>query len=82
METPIRQIGNSKGIVIPAALLKEYNLQGKVILAPSDEGILLRPLIEPRKGWAKDAKRIASEQDDHLLIPDSFDDEELQDWTW
>lgn len=81
METPIRQIGNSKGIVIPSALLKEYNFQGKVSLTPNDEGILLRPL-EPRKGWSEDAKRLASENDDQLLLADYFDDEDLQEWTW
>ena len=35
-----------------------------------------------RQGWAEAAKRAHENGDDELLIPDVFEDEKFEDWTW
>ena len=37
---------------------------------------------QPRQGWAEAAKRAHENGDDELLIPDVFEDEKFEDWTW
>lgn len=37
---------------------------------------------QPRQGWEEDAKRLHAEGGDELLIPDVFEDETFEDWTW
>ncbi|KAB4875418.1 AbrB/MazE/SpoVT family DNA-binding domain-containing protein, partial [Bacteroides thetaiotaomicron] len=34
------------------------------------------------QGWAEAAKRAHENGDDELLIPDVFEDEKFEDWTW
>jgi hypothetical protein len=35
-----------------------------------------------RIGWEKAFQEMAENGDDTLRIPDNFEDEELNDWTW
>lgn len=35
-----------------------------------------------RQGWAEAAQRAHEAGDDALLVPDVFEDEPLEDWTW
>lgn len=83
MQTDIRAIGTSKGVIIPAILLKQYGMVGTLEIEQLEEGIMLKPSKKKqlRQGWAEDAKRIAALQDDHLLIPDVFADEEFLEWN-
>lgn len=37
---------------------------------------------QPRQGWEEAAKRAHKNGDDQLLIPDVFEDEKFEDWTW
>jgi antitoxin MazE len=57
MQSSIRNIGNSKGVILPANDQK-------------------------RKGWAEAFQAMAENGDDNLLIPDLFEDENLDDCTW
>ena len=36
---------------------------------------------QKRKGWSEAFKEMAKNGDDELIIPDVFEDEELEDWT-
>lgn len=82
MKTTIRQIGSSKGIIIPANLIKQYQFGDEVDLTADEKGIYLSPIKKIREGWAESAKSISKSKDDHLLIPDHFKDEEMANWTW
>jgi antitoxin MazE len=82
METRIRKIGNSKGILIPDAILKQCEISEKVCVAVVDRCILIKPIDEPRKGWAEAFQKMVAANDDVLLIPDVFDDEKFDDTTW
>ncbi|MBE7443044.1 MAG: hypothetical protein HS119_11380 [Flavobacteriales bacterium] len=44
METIIRNIGNSKGIIIPQAFLKKYRFFERVNISESSQGIIITPV--------------------------------------
>jgi len=73
-------IGNSRGIRIPKAILAQCEISDAVHLVVEGQQIVLTPAqVEPRAGWHEAAERMARRGDDRLLIPDVFEDEDL-DW--
>ena len=80
MQSTLVKIGNSKGVRIPASLLKEYDFGDEVILELQEEGILVRPTRKPRKGWSAAFKKMRARKDDALLMDDVFKDEKFEDW--
>ncbi len=81
MELPLIQIGNSKGFMLNKALLKKYNIQGKVELILEKEYIILKPVPAPRKDWEEAFERMNKAGDDKLLFDDVFEDEDLEEWN-
>lgn len=82
METTLRKMGNSQGVLIPKPIVAQLGLEGKVQLHVRDGVLEIRPLkADPRKGWADDAKRLARAEDDALVWPEfgNADDSKL---TW
>ena len=82
MTTNIIQIGNSKGIILPAELLKRLSLSLKSVVNISLEGDNIVIKAQPRQGWAEAANLAHENGDDTLLCPDIFEDEPLEEWTW
>lgn len=80
MELSIINIGNSKGIRLPKAILEKYNISGKIELILEKGYIVLKPKTEPRKGWEKAFKKMHENGDDQLLIDDVFEDEMFDEW--
>lgn len=84
MEIKITNIGNSKGIIIPKAIIEQCSLKDKVNLEVQDNCLVISPQTDnPRQGW-EEAIIAAGESDhDELLMGDrlehSWDEEE---WTW
>lgn len=78
MRAKLVRIGNSRGIIIPSALLNACELGDVVKLELEDGRITIAPLREPRAGWF-DGYR--PEADEDLLddLPLGEDDSE---WTW
>ncbi len=63
----LAQIGNSRGIRIPAPLIRKYRLQGGVIMEEADGKIVLKPKApkQPAKlSWAETAKEMAAAAED------------------
>mgnify|MGYP001118373993 CR=1 FL=1 len=82
MQLDVVQIGNSKGIRIPKAILKQCQIEDQVDLEVEDGKIILEARKKtPRKGWEKAFKGMAINQDDALLIDDNID-VEMDDWEW
>lgn len=80
MLTHLVQIGNSKGIRIPAALLRQYGIQEEVELLPGKDEIVLRPVQrKPRNGWDEAFALMHERGGDVPLIDDALD---LEDWEW
>lgn len=84
MQSALKKIGNSAGIVIPKPLLSEIGAQAgdKIDISVENGQIVVKLLpVNPREGWAEDAERLVAEGDADLVWPEfanDFDDE----WTW
>lgn len=86
MQTSLRKMGNSTGMIIPKAMLDELGLSSgaKVDLRVVDGEVVVRPARNKvRQGWAEAAKVIGAENlsgDDlgWLETGDAIDGE----WTW
>jgi antitoxin MazE len=78
------QIGNSRGIRIPKAIIEQADLEDKEIeLKVVEEGLLLKPVRPTRNGWKEAFQAMSAAGDDELLLDDStgnrFDEDE---WQW
>ncbi len=73
MQVSLIDIGTSKGIRIPASVLKEMNKPQSFELRIEDGSIVLEAIEEPRQGWANKFK----ESKNKLLIDDALD---LDEW--
>ena len=83
MQSTIRNIGNSKGIIIPQNFLKQCFIENEVIMEVKDNTIVISPVKEQKRiGWAEAFQEMAKNGDDELLIPDVFEEDDFKDWTW
>ena len=81
-KTRIVQIGNSRGIRVPKALLEQAQLPVEVELQAEHGRLVVRAARGPRAGWAAAAKAMHARGDDQLLdsqTPTRFD---KKDWQW
>lgn len=83
MQIAIRNIGNSRGVVIPKAMLAQAGLDGVTAAAVAVEGdtiVLRKPAKAVREGWAQAAQAIAAGGDDALVMGEfgNAGDEDLQ----
>jgi antitoxin MazE len=83
--TTLIRIGNSQGIRIPKAIIEQAKLGDKELeFEVIDEGLLIKPLKTPRKGWKEQfeqggAAQVLNEEEQEW-IDASLDDDE--DWEW
>ncbi len=82
MRIDIIPIGNSRGIRIPSALLRQCGLKDQAELRVENGRIILeRPGV--REGWNEAFQQMAEAGDDELLWPEhplaAFD---LEEWSW
>jgi antitoxin MazE len=83
MKSNIRNIGNSRGVILPQNFLKECLIEDEVNIEVKDNHIIISPVKDiKRNGWAEAFKEMAINGDDQLLLPDVFENEDLTDWTW
>ncbi len=72
MQVALIDIGTSKGIRIPANVLKMFNSLTSFELNVKGNQIILDTIQNPRKGWEDKFKN----NDDELLIDDALDAKE------
>lgn len=84
MKQNLRQIGNSKGIILPASFLKELQINdnSELEMEIEENKIIISKIEEPRKGWLEACEKMHKNGDDRLIIPDVFEDENMEDWKW
>lgn len=80
MQLSVIQIGNSRGIRIPKAILDKYQIKDSVAVELRDDALILRPVRKPREGWEESFRQMHENGDDKLLIPDVFEDETWESW--
>jgi antitoxin MazE len=80
MDISVISIGNSKGIRLSKTILEKYNITDKVELVLENGYMILKPKLEPRKGWDEAFKKMHENGDDELLIDDVFEDENFEEW--
>ena len=80
MELSIISIGNSKGIRLTKTLMEKYNIKDTVELILEKGYMILKPKVEPRKGWEKSFKKMHEAGNDKLLMNDVFEDENFEEW--
>lgn len=71
MHIAIRNIGNSRGIVFPKALLRQAGLDGVNVAAVAVEDgtiVLRKPPKAAREGWAQAAQAVAAGGGDALVM--------------
>lgn len=79
MQTTLRKIGNSRGVIIPSALIEQLHLEDDIELILQEGALLLKPLTLHRKDWyegydaSKDVEPLAKMKDL---------DTEQEDWEW
>lgn len=62
MQTSLRKMGNSVGMIVPKSVLQEIGLVvGASMDVRVDEGkVVATPIRKVREGWAEDAERVAA----------------------
>jgi antitoxin MazE len=80
MEVSVIKIGNSRGIRFSKTLIERYNIRDTVDLILDKGQIIIKPLSRPRKGWEKAFVEMHANGDDKLIIPDIFEEENLEEW--
>lgn len=78
----IRQIGNSRGVVIPKAILEQIGFDDHAdLVIEGDRLVLSKPKKNPREGWTEDSKAIAAAGEDRLVLGDLMNEAD-EDWVW
>jgi antitoxin MazE len=78
MRTSLRKVGNSRGVIIPAALLAACEMETEVDIRMEGKTLLITPVKEPRAGWFADY-RPEADSDALAALPVDEGDEE---WVW
>jgi antitoxin MazE len=80
MEVSVIKIGNSKGIRFSKTIIERYNIHDTVEMILDKGHIIIKPLSKPRKGWDKAFIEMHANGDDKLIIPDIFEEENIEEW--
>ena len=76
------QIGNSRGVRLPKAVLEEAQLGDEVDLKAEPGCIVIRSVRKTRAGWAEAARQMNVRGDDRLLDPPSSTQFDREEWKW
>ena len=80
MEVSVVKIGNSRGIRFSKTIIERYNIHDTVEMILDKGHIIIKPLSKPRKNWDKAFIEMHANGDDKLIMPDIFDEENLEEW--
>jgi antitoxin MazE len=80
MKSTLRQIGNSRGIIIPAPLLAECAIEDEIELTVEDGRLVITPIKPARFGWFDSYK--PEEQDEDAWEGIAETPKEQDEWEW
>ena len=81
----LTKIGNSQGFRISKRIMEKAKLKlndEKEVFVNESNEIVIRSTKKPREGWEEQLIKAGSLDDHEKLIPDFFEDENFEDWTW
>ena len=80
MRTSLRKIGNSRGIIIPTALLATCDIEAEVEMRVENNRIIIEPVAPVlRQGWFE---KYIAEKDADVLAQLKETAIEQDDWQW
>lgn len=85
MQTALRKMGNSTGMILPKPILKELGVEsGSAMDVVVENGRVIATPVKRkvREGWEEAAKRVGAEpltQEEQDWL--GFDDD-IEEWTW
>ena len=85
MQTALRKMGNSTGLIVPKALLTELGATAgtPMDVRVEDGRVIATPIRHPRKGWAEAAAAVAvAEEDPDEALWTGFGNEGDDELTW
>jgi len=80
MEVSVVKIGNSRGIRFSKTIIERYKIRDSVEMILDKGHIIIKPISKPRKGWDKAFIDMHANGDDRLIMPDIFEEENLEEW--
>jgi len=63
-ELKVSRIGNSKGIRIPARVLKKYGFRERILMEERPTEVVLRRMRDPKLSWHETFEEMAREKED------------------
>jgi len=82
MESNIRKMGNSQGLLLPKPLLAQLGIEDRVELRVRDGVLEVRPArAHRRQGWAEAAAQLSTQSDEGLVWPEFSNEDDLR-LTW
>lgn len=81
MKTTLRKLGNSRGVLIPAALLAACEIKDEIELRLENGRIVIEPFRPARTGWAEAAAEIVALGEDARIWPE-FGNDGDKEWEW
>ena len=78
MQTSLRNVGNSRGIIIPAAWLAACGMRDEVDIRVEGNTLVIAPVHAPRAGWFDGYQVLADVAPLDALPADEGDEE----WVW
>jgi len=81
MDIPLIPVGKAKGIMLSKTILEKYNIQDTIELILEKDDIILKPKTKARKGWDKAFKKMHDNDENKLILPDVFKDEDFEEWN-
>lgn len=85
--TMLTKIGNSQGVRIPKALIKQAHLENvKIDFEVVENGLLIKPINNPTRDiWEENIKEVLAKNrgsKDDGLLGDFLNDSDLEDYQW
>lgn len=79
LKLQLTQIGNSRGIRIPAEIIKKYKLDKELVLEEHSDFILLKPVKKKKLNWKETFEAMAKEKEDwsdwDILVGEGLDED-------
>jgi antitoxin MazE len=77
MRTHLRKVGNSRGVIIPAAFLEACEFSEEVELHIKGKTLIIEAVKKPREHWFDGYKAEADDAWGSLAV-----DADTEDWEW